>query len=125
MDWSAWAFSAKLAWRHPWVRWLSVATALMFFGATGFYLWRIIPAAQQNGAAVMHYNIYLGIDDVRVWPWVFAWPLLWLTVTVTDLLWAYGQYREDPLVSYALVALAFFWGFPWASALFYLSLINV
>lgn len=125
MDWSAWVFSAKLAWHHPWVRWMSLTSVALLLVSSTFYLWRVVPAARHNGTAVIHYNIYLGIDDVRHWSWVLGWPALWALVTGVDLAWAYGSYREDRLFSLALVSLAFFWGLPWASALFYLSLMNV
>lgn len=89
------------------------------------FLWQVVPSAQNRGSLVYHYNIYLGIDDVRTWWWALALPLAWLLFTLADLVVAYGMYRTDAHYSAALVSFAFAWCLPWAGALFYLSLFNV
>lgn len=91
----------------------------------GTFLFQVLPAAQSRGNLVYHYNIYLGIDDVRTWWWVLALPLTWFTLTLADVVVAYGMYRNDSHLSVALVSFAVAWGLPWAGALFYLSLFNL
>lgn len=125
MTFSAWLFSAKLAWGKPWMRWPSfVALALPLFLGLWFLL-QVLPVAKASGSLVYHYNIYLGIDDVRTWWWAFILPLTWLVFTLADLVVAYGVYRTDTHLSAALVSFAVAWGLPWAGALFYLYLFNV
>lgn len=121
----AWLFSAKLAWDNLWIRWTSILTVLLVLGMSGFYLWNTLPSAQEHGYFVMHYNFYLGIDDVRSWPWLFFLPVVWLVMTLADILVAYGFYRQDSHLSLSLILLAFAWSLPWAGALFYLSFINL
>jgi len=107
------------------MRWTSLAAlALPIFVGAAFLL-QVLPAAQSRGSLVYHYNIYLGIDDVRAWWWAIALPAVWLLLTLADLGVAYGMYRTDSYLSGALVSFAVAWGLPWAGALFYLSLFNV
>lgn len=125
MTFSAWLFSAKLAWGKPWMRWFSIlALALPLLVGTAF-IFQVAPATQARGNLVYHYNIYLGIDDVRAWWWAIVLPSVWLGLTLADLVVAYGVYRTDAYASAALVSFAFAWGLPWAGALFYLSLFNL
>jgi hypothetical protein len=72
----------------------------------------------------MHYNIYVGIDDVRGWEWVVALPMVWLVLTLLDITFAFGTYRSDQVLASTLVGLALFWSLPWAIFLFYLTVIN-
>lgn len=125
MTFSAWLFSAKLAWGKPWMRWLSLIALVLPMLTGSLFLFYVLPAAQSRGSLVYHYNIYLGIDDVRAWWWALALPIAWLVFTLGDLVVAYGMYRNDSYMSAALVSFAVAWGFPWAGALFYLSLFNV
>lgn len=107
------------------MRWLSIlALALpIFVGA--LFLFQTLPAAQNRGSLVYHYNIYLGIDDVRSWYWALLLPFTWFVLTLVDVAVAYGIYRTDAHLSAALVSFGLAWGLPWAGALFYLSLTNL
>ena len=104
---------------------MTLAAVAMPLAVGGVFLASVLPSAQSRGNLVYHYNIYLGIDDVRSWVWVLALPAAWLLFTLGDVAVAYGMYRTDAHLSAALVTFAFAWGFPWALALFYLSLFNV
>lgn len=122
---NAWLFSAKLAWSHKIFRWaslLAVASALVM---SGFFLWHVFPSARTSGTFVLHYNIYLGIDEVRSWIWVFLPPLMWIGITLLDIGLALGIYRADAFFAWSLLALAAAWALPWSVALFYLTSMNV
>jgi hypothetical protein len=125
MRFSAWLFSAKLAWGKAWMRWMSLIALALPILVGGTFLFQVLPGAQSRGNIVYHYNIYLGIDDVRAWWWAIVLPLVWLVLTLADIAVAYGVYRTDSHFSAALVSFAVAWGLPWAGALFYLSLFNV
>ncbi len=125
LEWRSWLFSAKRAWQNPWTRWITVMTFFLVLTSSLWFLWKIIPARRPNGTAVLHYTIYLGIDAVRPWWWVFFLPLTWILVTALDLLLAFGYHRKDPHFSFSLFALALAWSVPWVVALFYLVRINL
>lgn len=125
MKFDAWLFSAKLAWDNLWIRWLAILTVAIVLAMSAYYLWRTLPSAQEHDFVVMHYNVYLGIDDVRSWPWIFFLPTLWILLTLADIALAFGFYRADSQFSLSLILSAFAWSLPWAGALFYLSIINL
>lgn len=120
-----WLFSARRAWHNPLLKWIALATAVIVVAATGFYLWKTLGHARESGTVVLHYNIYLGIDDVVAWPWAFFWPGIWLVLTGLDIILAFGWYRTDPHLSTSLFVFAAAWAIPWALALYYLTLANV
>ena len=124
MNFDAWFFSAKLAWGNLLIRWLSIVTIFLVVAMSGFYVWQIFPSVKGRGYFIMHYNLYLGIDDVRNWPWVFVLPIAWLIITLIDLAFAYGVYRLDVHFAVSLALLAFSWSIPWSGALFYLTFMN-
>lgn len=125
MVFDSWLFSAKRAWQNPVLKWIALATALIVTVTTGFYLWKMLAHARADGTVVLHYNIYLGIDDVVAWPWAFFWPGIWLMLTALDILLAFGWYRTDPHLSSSLFVFAGAWTIPWAIALYYLTLANL
>lgn len=122
---SAWMFSARLAWQRPYFRWMSLTTLLLVAAGSAFFLWKVLPTRTHAGTVVLHYNIYVGIDEVRAWTWAFLLPSVWLLLTLIDLAVAYGSYRSDKHFAMSLMTFAFFWCLPWAGALFYLTLSNV
>lgn len=107
------------------MRWSALISVAASIGISIWFLATTLPSIRRHDAFIYHYNVYLGIDDVRVWPWVFFLPSVWVAVTLLDLVLAYGLYRSDALLARALATLAFVWAFPWAGALFYLSLVNL
>ncbi len=125
MTFSAWLFSAKLAWGKPWLRWSSIVALFAPISFGTLFLVKVMASVQSQGNIVYHYNIYLGIDDVRVWWWVILLPLMWFFLSLIDVVIAYGMYRIDSYFSAALVTFAIAWSFPWAGVLFYLYLFNV
>lgn len=125
MTFSAWLFSAKLAWGKPWLRWTSVFVLLFPIAIGGLFLLKVMPSVQSQGSIVYHYNIYLGIDDVRTWWWAILLPFMWFLLALIDVVIAYGMYRVDAHFSFALVSFTIAWSLPWAGVLFYLYLFNV
>ena len=120
----AWAFSARLAWAKPWLRFASLAALVISVAVGLWFIAQILPSARANGTFAYHYNIYVGIDDLRAWWWVFVLPGLWVGLTIVDLILAYGVYRTDVILANSLVTLALLWSLPWCVALFYLTVIN-
>lgn len=124
MSFGAWALSARLAWSRPWLRVASIIAIGLSCTIGTWYIFQILPSARENGTFAYHYNIYVGIDDLRGWWWVFALPAMWIGLTVLDVLTAYGLYRTDAILSSALVGMALLWSLPWSFALFYLTVMN-
>lgn len=120
----AWLFSARLAWGRPWLRWASVVALIVSLGTGTWFVAQVFPSARANSTFAFHYNIYVGIDDLRGWGWVLVLPAAWLILTLSDILIAFGMYRADQILSSALVGLALLWSLPWTVALFYLTVIN-
>jgi hypothetical protein len=125
MKWDAWLFSARQAWQRPLFKWTTVAIALLFFLSSGFFSWKILSQRSRGDTLVLHYNIYLGIDQLGSWKWIVLLPAVWFIVTLIDLVMAYGFYHRDVHFAASLLCLACVWGLPWATALFYLTLVNV
>ncbi len=120
----AWGVSARLAWQRPRFR----ALALLLFALVtavniAFLLKTVVPVRTQ-ATAIIHYTIYLGIDDVRDWPWIFLWPAVWQGMACAALIAAFGAYQRDHLLAYALVIWTYAWSVPWAIGLSYLFLFN-
>ncbi|MBM3204929.1 hypothetical protein FJZ48_03050 [Candidatus Uhrbacteria bacterium] len=124
MTWKAWLFSAKRAWARPFIRWTTIATIAMIGISSLLFLWNIIPQREQGGTLVLHYNIYLGIDKVHPWGWVFLLPGAWLVLSLVDFIFAFGWYQEDPHFSFSLITLAGICTFPCMGVFFYLARMN-
>ncbi len=120
----AWAFSATRAWQRPFFRWSSIATVSYSLVASGYFLYQVLTHMRDGGNVILHYSVYLGVDDIRPWYWAFLWPALWIIGVMIDFVIAFGVYRVDPLCANALAVLAVAWSVPWSIALYHLSLIN-
>ncbi|MCC7357247.1 hypothetical protein IT408_01955 [Candidatus Uhrbacteria bacterium] len=125
MTLEAWKFSAKLAWQDRYLRIVGISTLLVFLGWTSFFAWRLIPEGIRSGVLVMHYNIYLGIDDVRPWPWVFVSPFAYVGLYLLDLVIAAGIYRSDTIAARTIVTIGTVTGILWGISSFFLILVNL
>ena len=125
MTWEAWKFSAKLAWQDRYLRILGISTLVAFVVWTGFFSWRLIPEGMRSGVLVMHYNVYLGIDDVRPWPWIALSPSAFLALYTIDLVIAAGMYRSDAIAARALATIGSVTGILWGISSFFLILVNL
>jgi hypothetical protein len=124
MRWEEWKFSARLGWQDPYVRWIGLATVLLVCITGGFFLFRLLPEGWRSGVITMHYNIYLGIDDVRPWPWLFVVPGTALGAVVIDVLLALGLYRRHALASRTVLAAGLAASAVWAIGIFFLIRVN-
>lgn len=125
MTWSEWRFSAKLAWQDPFIRWMTVLSLLIFVATSFFVLWKLIPEGLRSGVLTMHYTIYLGIDDVRPWPWIFVVPGGLAAVLLVNSILSFGLFRSDALAARALTGLATAVLIIGAVSSFFLVLINL
>lgn len=117
--------SARLAWHRPTFRVLTILLILFVVLMDAVFLGRTIPVVRAASTVILHYNVYLGIDDVRWWGWVFLWPGLWMGGSFAGLLAALGVYQRDALLAYGLVGWLIAWSVPWSMGLFYLMTLNV
>lgn len=123
-QWTDWRFSARLAWQDFWFRLICLVALVLFILTTAFILFRLLPLGWRSGVIITHYNIYLGIDDVRSWPWIFFSPVLALVLAKIDVLVALGMYRRDRLASLSLLIVMLVSILLWATASFFLVLVN-
>lgn len=122
---SSWTLSARIAWNDMTMRVMAIIVLCTVFIASFWFLVTILPGAITHQAVAIHYTIYNGIDAVKHWPWIVGLVGMWLSITVVDILAAFGIYRTDLVMARTLVFLAGIWCLPWIALLFYLSLMNV
>lgn len=125
MTWDAWKFSAKLAWQDRFIRIVGIFLVAAFCVWTAFFVWRLVPEGLRSGVLVLHYNIYLGIDDVRSWPWILASPVAVLGFLLADLVIAAGLYRSDAIAAKAAVVIGLVTSILWGVSSFFLILVNL
>lgn len=124
MRWEEWKFSARRAVQDPFVRWTTVGTVVLFVGMSVLYLVRILPDALRSGVTVLHFNVYLGIDDVRTWPWAFVVPGFALGMLALDVLVSLGLHRQDTHASRTIIGIGAVSMAIWAAAVVFLILVN-
>lgn len=90
-----------------------------------WFLWTVLPHKDKTGTLILHYSVYLGIDQVHAWPWIFLLPGVWILLTYLDIVLALGSFREDKQVAWSLLMFGLAWGFPWMFALYYLARVNL
>ncbi len=125
MRWMEWKLSARLALQDHFVFWVIIALSGIIVATSLFFLWRILPEGWRSGVITMHYTIYLGIDDVRSWPWAFAIPGFALGAVALDIVMALALFKSSPLASRTLLSVALVAALLWASGSFFLTLVNV
>lgn len=118
-------FSVRLALRDPLIRWGSIANYAVFCIASGLFFWRVFPTIRRTGLITLHYSTYLGIDDVRAWPWMFLIPGIALTILLFDTMLALTLFQKDRLASRSLVAFQGVALFFWVLGVFFITRINL
>ncbi|MBD3252032.1 hypothetical protein GF380_06340 [Candidatus Uhrbacteria bacterium] len=106
MNFSEWRFSFEIAWDDPWYKWQSILTILVLVVGSFFVLWKLIPVGMENGLLVLHYNLYLGIDEVHHWAWVIVGPIAVLFIVLLNLIISFRLYRHDKIASRVLLCAA-------------------
>lgn len=117
-------FSVKLAWKHVFLRWSVLFLFIIAGCVSSLFLLRVIPAARQEGVVVLHYSVYLGVDELRPWPWIFLLPAVFFFGLALDLMYALATFQRDAFLAYAAMTFGWFWTIAWIGALFYLTLAN-
>jgi hypothetical protein len=125
MRWAEWRFSAKLGWQNRFICWMTIANAFVILLMSLFVLWRLIPEGLRASVLTMHYNVYLGIDDVRDWQWIFLLPGAMTAVFAVNLLFALGIFRNHALAAKTLVAFTAALTVLWCVGSFFLVLVNL
>lgn len=124
MSWEEWKFSARRAVQDPFIRWTLLGGLMLLIGMTVFLLRRLLPEGWRIGTITLHYNVYLGIDDVRPWWWIFFVPGIALVLFVADILIAFGLFRTNALGSRTIVAIGAVSLIVWAVGCFFLIRVN-
>lgn len=125
MRWEDWKFSARLGWQDPYIRWIAIASLLLVSITGGILLLKLLPEGWRSGVITMHYNIYLGIDDVRPWPWIFVVPSSALGATIANILLALGLFWRHGLASRTLLTAGLAVGIVWSIGVFFLIRVNL
>jgi hypothetical protein len=103
---SEWRLAIEITWDDPWLKWQTIATVAFYVIATVLFFVHLIPTGMRNGTLVFHYNLYLGIDDVRPWPWVIYPPAAAGLVLAANLLFSFLLFRHDRIASRILLSMA-------------------
>ncbi len=119
-----WRLAFEIAWDDPWFKIQTIVTSLVVLLSAAMYLWRLIPSGVLHGSLVFHYNVYLGIDDVRTWPWVFYLPLVMMGIVGIDLAASCLVYRYDKIASRVLLTVASVFALLMAVGELFIVLIN-
>ncbi|MFA5935232.1 MAG: hypothetical protein WC787_00020 [Patescibacteria group bacterium] len=125
MRWEEWKFSARLGSQDAFLRWTSILAMFIVFAMGIFLMVRVLPEGWRSGVVTFHYNIYLGIDDVRPWPWIFAVPGAAILTIAFDVLFSLGLFRKHPLASRTMMVVALASAIAWAIGSFFLMLVNL
>ncbi len=123
--WDEWKFSARMAWQDSFLRWMSSLTVGAYILMSGFFLLRLIPVGLRSGVLILHYTIYLGIDEVRPWRWIFLYPAGMLGLLVMNGICAYGMYRTDRLAAKTLMSATAALCLLWCIGAWFNMLVNV
>jgi hypothetical protein len=125
MTWDEWRFSARLAWQDPFIRWVTVVTTILGVGMTAFFLSKLIPEGMRAGVLTLHYNVYLGIDEVGPWKWILLFPGMLFAVLVVNTVFSFGCFRNHAIAARTATALAASMAILWGIGCFFLMLVNL
>ncbi len=125
MQWGEWKFSAQRAAQDRFTKWIAICIAIILTISVTFLLVRLIPVGRQSGILTLHYNVYLGIDDVGAWTWMFVFTGSVIGLAIIDVLFAFGLFRRDPLASKTLLVIALLALVLWSVGSFFLVSVNI
>lgn len=125
MRWDEWRFSATLAWRDLFVRSITIVSLILAGSMSGYAVWRLVPEGMRSGVLALHYTMYLGIDDVRAWPWLFALPVSMFALLILNAIVAAGIYRTDAFAARVVSALSCALTIVWSVGMFFIVRINL
>lgn len=125
MRWDEWRFSATLAWRDLFVRSITLTAFTLAGIVSGYTIWRLVPEGMRSGVLALHYTMYLGIDDVRAWPWIFALPASMFMLLIVNTFVSAGIYRADIFAARVLSTLSCALTIVWSVGMFFIVRINL
>lgn len=125
MTLAEWQLSARRGWRNPLIRWVTVATLVCIVGMSSFVAWKLLPVGLRSGVVILHYNIYLGIDQVQSWQWMFLSPAIMFGILIVNALFALGCFANHELAAKACVMMTAILTVLWGVSSFFLVLVNV
>jgi hypothetical protein len=125
MKWEEWRLSAYRAWQDPFLRYTCIASGVCMLGMSGFAFFKLIPEGIRSSVLTLHYNVYLGIDDVKPWWWIVYPVIGMLVLFCLNVVCAIGIFREHILAARALAAVTALMVLLWSLHLFFLVLVNV
>ena len=89
-------YKDKIAW------WLINVSILSILATWSLFLFKKIVASP---LAVLHYNIYAGIDVLGNWYWLYLLPALALLISILDCLLAITFWTRFRIMSYFLLTI--------------------
>lgn len=125
MTWKEWRFSAHYAWQNRFIRSMLIINGGVIFFVSAWMLWRLIPEGMRAGVLVLHSNIYLGIDEVKPWPWIFLFPIGIILAFGVNAIAAFTVFREEELAAKTLVTVSASLTALWVLSIFFLVLVNM
>lgn len=92
--------TVKVFYRDRLVFWLLNFSILAIFATWGLLSWKQVNTSE---LAVLHYNIYYGIDILAHSRWLYLIPLFVLVISILDFLIAIFLWTKNRLLSYFLL----------------------
>lgn len=98
---------------------------VLWLGMSGWMLWKLIPEGKRSGVIVTHYTIYLGIDQVQAWPYVFVVVGVALAMVLVNAVIAIGLSAKDDLAAKAIGWMTLVMMVLWIVSQWYIVRVNV
>ena len=92
--------TSKVLYKDKLAFWLANVSILAILATWFMFLFKKI---KPDPLAVLHYNIYAGIDALGSWHWLYLIPLIVLVVSIVDFLLAVVLWTKARVMSYFLL----------------------
>lgn len=79
--------------------WCVVLSILFLLLDTALPIWRIVPLSSTRPYIPLHYNIYLGVDQLGSWYQIFLLPALGLVLFLFNLILQTVAFRKEKLLA--------------------------
>ena len=93
--------TSKVLYKDKLAFWLTNVSFLFILATWASFL---IKRIKLDPLAVLHYNIYAGIDTLGSWHWLYIMPALVLAVSIIDFILAVILWTKVRVMSYFLLA---------------------
>ncbi|MBT4516899.1 MAG: hypothetical protein HOC78_03305 [Candidatus Komeilibacteria bacterium] len=81
--------------------WLTNVSFLFILATWALFF---VKKIKHDPLAVLHFNIYAGIDTLGPWHWLYTWPAIVLVISVIDFVLAVLLWTRVRVMSYFLLA---------------------